>query len=237
MSAPSFGVSVARASGEVRVAYLKRVLLLTFAGLSIAAITGLIGMVALATVPALLSGYAPLVIVLGTWAITNFVARPMVFGEQKWFGFILGTVSNGIALSFILTIAALMSMADFGNPFALIGLALGLTAASGTGLAAFAFTQKRDFSMIGAFLSAMFIPMMLLMAVGVFFPSFLGGTLGLALSALFVVISAMGLLYQLNQVIHNFNTDMHIEGAYTITIGVLVLFWNILSLLMRLRRN
>ena len=237
MAAPSFSVPVARASGEARVAYLRRVLLLTFAGLSIASVTGLLGMVALMTTPALLSGYAPMIIVLGSWAITNFVARPMVFGAQKWPGFILGTVANGIALSFILTIAALVSMADFGNPFGLIGLALGLTAASGTGLAAFAFTQKRDFSMIGAFLSAMFIPMLVLMAVGVFFPAFLGGTLGLVISAVFVVISAMGLLYQLNSVIHDFNTDMHLEGAYTITIGVLVLFWNILSLLIRLRRN
>lgn len=237
MSAPSFGVPVAQASGEARAAYLRRVLLLTFVGLSIAAITGIIGVVVLMAAPGLLSGYVPMIIVLGTWAITNFVARPMVFGDLKWMGFLLGTVADGVALSFILTIAILVSMSDFGNPFALIGLALGLTAASGTGLAAFALTQRRDFSMLGAFLSALFIPMLVLMAVGVFLPGLLGGTVGLVLSAVFVVVSAMGLLYQLNQVIHNFRTDMHIEGAYTITIGLLVLFWNILSLLMRLRRR
>ena len=54
------------------------------------------------------------------------------------------------------------------------------------------------------------------------------------LSAVFVVVSAAGLLYQVNQVIHRLRTDMHIEGAYLITMGVLVLFWNLLSLLMRL---
>jgi len=30
---------------------------------------------------------------------------------------------------------------------------------------------------------------------------------------------------------------MHVEGAYTIAIGVLVLFWNILSLLSRITRR
>lgn len=45
-----------------------------------------------------------------------------------------------------------------------------------------------------------------------------------------------GLLYQLNAVIHSFTPDKEMEGAYIITIGVLVLFGNILSLLMRLRR-
>ena len=237
MSAPSFGLQVDRASGEVRAAYLRRVLGLTFVGLSIAAFTGLLGMAALMLVPSLLSGYVPMVIVLGMWAITNYVARPMVFGNAKWAGFLLGTVADGIALSFILTIAALVSMADYGNPFVLVALAVGLTAASGTGLAAFAFTQRRDFSMLGAFLSAMFIPMLVLMAIGLFMPGLLGGTFGLVIAAVFVVISAAGLLYQLNQVIHTFRTDMHVEGAYTITIGVLVLFWNILSLLMRLRRR
>lgn len=237
MSAPSYGVPVARASGETRAAYLRRVLALTFLGLTIAAVTGVLGTLVLVSVPGLLSGYVPMILVLGMWAITNFVARPMVFGEMKWAGFILGTVANGVALSFLLTIAVLVSMSDFGNPFALIGLAFGLTAASGVGLAAFAFTQRRDFSMLGAFLSALFVPMLILMAVSIFLPGILGGTVGLILSGVFVVISAAGLLYQLNGVIHEFDTHMHLEGAYTITIGVLVLFWNILSLLLRLRRN
>ena len=33
------------------------------------------------------------------------------------------------------------------------------------------------------------------------------------------------------------NTQQHIEGAYMITMGILILFWNILSLLMRLNRR
>lgn len=236
MSVPSYGVAVATASGEARATYLRKVLGLTFVGLSIAAVTGILGVFVLLLFPGMLSGFVPMGIVLGSWAITNFVARPMVFGENKWLGFILGTVADGVALSFILTLAIFISAADFGNPLALILMALGLTGASGAGLAAFAFTQRRDFSLIGALLGAMFIPMLILMAAGIFFPALFGGTLGIVLGAVFVVVSALGLVYQLNEVIHNFRTDMHVEGAYTISIGVLVLFWNILSLLMRMRR-
>ena len=52
-----------------------------------------------------------------------------------------------------------------------------------------------------------------------------------------VVISAAGLLYQLNLVMHEFSEDMSVEASYLMTIGVLVLFWNILSFIMRLTRR
>ena len=45
------------------------------------------------------------------------------------------------------------------------------------------------------------------------------------------------LLYRVNAVVHHFSTDMTVEGGYLIAIGVIVLFWNILSLLLRLRRR
>ena len=53
----------------------------------------------------------------------------------------------------------------------------------------------------------------------------------------FVVVSAGGLLYNLNHVIHHMSTEMHVPAAYHITLGILVLFWNILVLLMRLQRR
>ena len=59
----------------------------------------------------------------------------------------------------------------------------------------------------------------------------------LVLAGVLVLVSAGGLLYQINSVIHKLHTDQHIEGAYLITLSVLVLFWNILVLLMRLNRR
>lgn len=233
----SFPVPVAHASGEARATYLRRVLGYTFVGLCITAVSGVVGMAGLMAVPSLLGGFMPMILILGSFAITNYVAPRMVFGEAKWAGFLLGTIAQGLALSFILTVAVFQSYEQFGNPLALIGLAFGLTAASGVGMAAYSFTQRRDFSLIGAGLSALSIPMLVLMGVGFAFPAVLGGTFGLIVSVVFVFVSAAGLLYQLNKVIHEFTTDMPVEGAYTITIGVVVLFWNILSLLMRMRRN
>lgn len=221
---------------EVRAAYLRRVLGLVLVGLTLTAFTGIVSMLALAMVPQILVGYVPTIIILGCWAITNYVAPRMVFGTAKWGGFVLGTMFQGISLGFLLLVAILLSKQQYGDPFFLIFTALGLTVLSGLGLTLYATTQRRDFSMLGAALSVVSLPMLVLMAVSFGFPGLLGGTAGTVVSAIFVLVSAAGLLYQINRVLHQYNADMHIEGAYTITIGVVVLFWNILSLLMRRRR-
>lgn len=238
MAFPSMGVPVARASEADRITFLRRTLAWTGLGVGIASVTSVASAFGIASLGgALLSGYGPLIIILGSWAITNFVARPMVFGGAKIPGFLLGTAAQGVAMGFLLLMAVIVSSASLGNPFALIGLAMGMTFFAGLGMTAYVYTIKRDFSLIGAGLAALSIPMLILMAVSFAFPAWFGGGLGIALTAGFVVISAAGLLYQLNQVIHDYRTDMHVEGAYTISIGLLVLFWNILSLLMRLTRR
>jgi FtsH-binding integral membrane protein len=230
-------VPVALATPEIRTAYLRRVTTITMLGLAIAAAVGLLSTFLLAQNPTLLTGYFPMIIILGCWGVTNFVAPKMVFGSSKWAGFVLGTVTQGIALGFILLVGILLSQQRFGNPFNLIGTALGITVCVGLGLAIYAAAERREFSLLRAGLAATFIPMLVLMAVSFAFPNLFSGTFGVVICGVFVLISAAGLLYQLNNVIHNFSSDMHIEGAYTVAIGVLVLFWNILSLLSRITRR
>ena len=237
MSSYSFESVVAEATQADRSVYLRRVLSTTMLGLGVSGITSVASATVIATTPQLLSGYAPMILILGCWAITNFVAQPMVFGSAKWPGFFLGTAAQGVAMGVLLLAAMMVSGASLGNPFLLIGLAAGLTFFSALGMTAYAWSAPREFSLIGAALSALSIPMLILMAVSFAFPALFGGGLGLVLSAVFVLISAGSLLYQLNGVIHRFTTSMHVEGAYTITLGILVLFWNILSLLMRLNRR
>lgn len=94
--------------------------------------------------------------------------------------------------------------------------------------------RKSEFSRIGAGLSVFGIPMLCLMALTFVMP--IGGTLGIVIAAAFVVFSAGALLYRLNHVVHNMDAGMHIEGAYELTMAILVLFWNLLVLLNRLRR-
>lgn len=233
----SFETVVERARVDERNAYLRRTLTWTMAGLGISAATGVFSALVLAMVPVLMTGYLPMILILGCWAITNFVAQPMVFGGNKTLGFVLGTATQGVAMGFLLLVAAIVGKMSVGNPLIFIGLAGGLTFFAALGMAAYCSMAPRDFSMIGAGLAALSIPLLIVMAISFVFPAMLGGTVGLVLSGLFVAISVGSLLYQLNQVMHRFTTSMHIEGAYTLTIGILVLFWNILSLLMRLNRR
>jgi FtsH-binding integral membrane protein len=230
-------IPLEEAPADARAAYLRRVLGLVLLGLLITALTGMFSMFAIATAPRILSGYAPMLIILGCWAVSNYVAPRLVFGNAKWAGFLLGTVFQGVSLGFLLLVAILMSKQEFGSPFQLVFTALGLTVLSGMGLALYTTIQRRDFSMLRAGLGVVTLPMLGLMAVSFAFPQWIGGTAGIVVSGIFVLVSAAGLLYQIDRVLHHYTTDMHIEGAYTITIGVVVLFWNILSLLMRLRRR
>ncbi len=225
-----------------RVEYLKRVLLLTAGGLGVSGATGMITAALLylggSIAPQLVfNRFTQLVVILGSFAIAQYVAPRLVFSgdsSRKYVGFGLATVFQGIAMGYLLLTAVLMTLGDV--PW-LIGTAVGLTAATGVGMAAYVWSTPREFSFIRAGLAAMSIPMLILMGVSFAFPGLFGGTLGLVLSAVFVVVSAAGLLYQVNQVVHRLRTDMHVEGAYMITMGLLVLFWNILVLLMRLSRR
>jgi modulator of FtsH protease len=186
-------------------------------------------------VPAIAAPVPSMVIMFGSYAIAHFVAPKMVFGEQKVAGFIVGSVFQGIAMGYLLLAAILVGQVVNGNPFGLILTALGLTGLTSAGMVAYVWANPKEFKMLGAFLSAMFIPMMILMVLSFVFP--IGGTMGLLLTGVFVVISAAGLLYQVNVVMHKLNTDQHVEGSYLITMGVLILFWNLLSLLIQLTNN
>jgi len=232
------GTLVAAAPIEARRAYLRKALGYACGGLAICGMTGVASMLFLASHTVLLTGFGPMAIILGCWALTNFVARPMVFGTgNKVAGFFLGTAAQGAALGFLLLVAVLVSKQDFGNPFTYIGMAIMLTVVAGIGIAGYVLAGPREFSLLGAGLSATFLPMLVLMGVSFAFPQFVGGTFGIIVAAVFVLISAAGLLYQLNLVVHKFTTEMHVEGGYLIAIGVVVLFWNILSLLLRMRRR
>ena len=85
--------------------------------------------------------------------------------------------------------------------------------------------------MLGAGLGAVFV-VLILMVAGFAFLLF-GGTLGLVLAGVFVLVSGRAALpdQQRDPKLH---TDQHIERLITL---VLVLFWNILVLLMRLNRR
>jgi FtsH-binding integral membrane protein len=233
----AYATPVRTARPDARAAYLQRVAAWTAGGLLIAAVTGTFSAVTIAATGLLAANqWVVFAVIMGLFFVSNTVARGMVHGGAKVGGFVLGTAAMGAAMGFLLLAAVVVSAGAYGDtgvgPFVLIGQAGGATLITGLSMTAWLASGPKDLSMVGAALRILWLPMLVLMVVSFVFP--LGGVFGLAVSAVFVVVSGLGLVYNLNQVVHVLNTDQHIEGGYEIALGLLVLFWNLLSLLMRL---
>jgi len=230
MAYPARGRPLSHVGPADRIDYLKGVAGLTLIGLLVSGFAGLVSAITIA--PLITGQWAMLGVIFGSYAVAHYVAPRMVFGSAKWAGFLLGATFQGVAMGYLLLFAVILSQAVSGNPFLLIGQAMGLTALAGVGILAYLWSGPQELSLVRAGLSAFFVPMLILMVVTAVFP--IGGVAGVGISVLFVLVSVAGLLYQTNQVLHQYSTDMKIEGAYTITMGVLILFWNLLSLIMAL---
>ncbi len=152
--------------------------------------------------------------------------------STRTMGFVLGSSLSGIALSYIVGSAAVLSSQVFGNPYNLILQAGGLVFLTMLGMVAYLMTGPKELNWLRAGLSVLFLPMLGLMAVVWLFP--IGGTIGLVFAGLFVVVSAGGLLWSLNRVMHTMDTSQATAAAFMISTGVVILFWNLLALLSRL---
>ena len=238
MSVATYANPVIYAEESTRASFLRRVGALTFFGLVLACVSGVISASILFVVPGLMSTGLTMVVIFGSMGIVQFIARPMVYsgsGASRGTGFLMGAVFQGIAMGYLLLAAVLQSLELFGNPFILVGQALGLTGATAVGMFLYLLTGPKRLSIITAILPMLGIPLLLMMVISFVFP--ITGPMGLLLSAVFVLASAAGLLYQLNQVIHKMPAEMSMQASFEVMIGLLVLFWNILSLLMRLQRR
>lgn len=228
----------AEASVDQRVVFLRKVGLLSGAGLLIAAVGAVVSMLAIVAVPALASGWVPLIVMLGGVMGAQFIGSSMVASQDRvtqYGGFVFGSGLMGVAMGYLLLTAAVLSADLYGNAFLFIGQAGGLVGLTVVGMVAYLLSGPRNLSMIGSALGVMALPMLGLMVVSWFFNP--GGLFGILISVGFVAFSAGGLLYSLNQVMHRMSTEMVVPAAYQITLGVLVLFWNVLVLLMRLQRR
>ncbi len=220
-----------------RSAFLRKVGGLTLAGLSTSAVAAIVSSFAIAMTPVLMTRPASLAIILGSWGLTNFVFGGMVNGDgsrgTKLAGFFGGSVSQGIALGYMLLVAASVAAQDGMNPLTIIFQAMALTGLTALGMFGWLMSGPKDLSMVRGAIMMAGLPMLGVMLLTIVWP--VGGILGIVISAAFVVISTAGLLYQLNLVMHEMPTTAWVEGSYKITLGLLVLFWNLLSLLSRRR--
>ena len=61
--------------------------------------------------------------------------------------------------------------------------------------------------------------------------------IGLVIGGVFLLVSVAGMLWKLNVVAYQMPDTMAIEGGFEIALGVIVLFWNLLSFMNRFRRR
>lgn len=232
MGLSSYAQPVAYADEGTRSAYLRRVATYTAGGISIAGVAGAFSAVAIAPAVLGMGWLAQMAVIFGSMYVAQSVARGMVYGGNKTAGFVLGNAAMGVALGFVLFMAVVIGTQS-GNPFGLIAQAGGYTMLTAFTMCVYLWSGPKDLSMVRAGLSVMMIPMLILMVLSFVFP--IGGVMGMGLSALFIVVSGGSLLYSLNQILHNMGSNMYVEGAYELSLGLIVLFWNILTLLMRLQ--
>jgi FtsH-binding integral membrane protein len=217
-----------------RAIFLRKVGIFTFLGLLVAAVTGVASMFFVAPfVIEAVGGYGVLGVVLLTFFAAHYGARAIVYrSNAKVAGLLFGSVCEGIALGFLLLVTVIRLGAL--NGMLTILQCLTLTVFTGLGMLLYTLTAKRELSLVRAGLAAIGLPMLVLMVLAFVFP--IGGPIGIAIALFFVVVSAAALLYRLNAVVRSYPDHAHVEGAYELTMSLLVLFWNLLSLLNRVRR-
>jgi FtsH-binding integral membrane protein len=228
---------VAQAAPDARAAFLRKVAGLTFVGLGITGVSALAWAGVLMVAPFLSSGFVPLVLVMGSFFGAQAIGRLVVSSRSTPValgGFVAGTALEGVAFGYLLLIAAVQAIEVFGNPFVFLLQGVGLVSLAVAGMTLWLLTGPKNLSWIGGLLSTLTLPMLGLMVISVVFPV---GILGVLMSAAFVVISALGLLYTLQKVVREVSTDDWIQASYALALGLLALYWNLVTLLMRLQRR
>lgn len=180
-----------------------------------------------------------LAIMFSCIGLADFVAAPMVRNGQSVLGFAMGSAAMGVALGYILCIAVMEGARRFGGegfaPLTLVAQAGGLTGATALSLGAYLSTGPKNLTALGSFLAVACPPMFALMIITAIWP--VGGLMGIAISLLFVVVSAGALLYTLNQVMHVARTGQEVSAGYELSQSLITLFWNLLVTLIRLSRR
>ena len=221
------------AGAEERSAFLRAVALRTLGGLLLTALFSLLSLFFLVPTVFGWGTWGVLAVVYGSFLGSQTFARKLVYGESKAGGFLVGTALQGIALGFLLAIT--LAIGKVNDGLSVIGYALLMTLLASLAMLVYVSMEKREFSLLRAGLSMLFVPMLILMGLQIVFP--IGGTMGLVIAVVFLAVSVGAMLWKLNFVVHELPTSMPTEGAYELTLGIVVLFWNLLSLLNRGRRR
>jgi modulator of FtsH protease len=151
------------------------------------------------------------------WAIEKNRDSSLGVGLMLGFTFFLGLLLAPL-LSYVLRL---------GNGASLVALAAGGTAAVFFAMAGIATTTKRDIGSMAKFLVAGVVVAMVLVIANIFFQS---PALHMAILAIFIPLSALLILFHINQVVRGGETN-YISAALSIYIAVYNLFSSLLQML------
>ncbi len=170
-------------------------------------------------------------IMLGGFMLATSFAERMAFKNhninQQYLGLLLYVIAE--AFIFIPLIKIAMMIAESGGENILYQAAI-LTLSLFTGLSAIVLITKKDFSFLKSALTIGFFIALGLIVGGMIF----GFNLGLWFSAGMVVLASGSILYQTSNMVHKYAEDQYVGASLGLFASLMLLFWYILSILMRL---
>ncbi len=181
--------------------------------------------------------------IVGTNLDLSFLhASPIIFSFAIlaiFYGWIFAIEKNktsGVGVGLLLGFTAFMGLLlgpllhavlGFSNGVQLVAMAAGGTAAAFFGLAGVATTTKRDFGVMGNFLTVGAIVIMLAVVANIFFQSPL---VYLVLLGAFIIFSSLVIVWQINQIVRGGETN-YISATLSLYIALYNLFTSLLQLL------
>jgi len=170
-------------------------------------------------------------LILGGFMVAGWLARYMIASAKtrsmQYAGLGVYVVAEALIFVPLLYLAIHYSSADVLPSAALI------TAMLFTGLSMVALTTKRDFSFLRGFITVGGFIALGLIVAGVIF----GFNLGLAFSGGMVILASAAILYDTSKIVHSFGTDDYVAASLQLFASVMLLFWYVLRIMMRLSRR
>jgi FtsH-binding integral membrane protein len=169
--------------------------------------------------------------ILGGFMAAGWLARIMIASAKtrsmQYAGLGVYVVAEALIFVPLLYIAIYFSSRDVLPTAALI------TGTLFTGLSAVAITTRKDFSFLGGILTiGGFVAIGLIVAGTIF-----GFNLGLAFSGGMVLLAAGAILYDTSKIVNSYNTDDYVAASLQLFASVMLLFWYVLRIVMRLSRK
>ncbi len=178
---------------------------------------------------ALGGGYGWLLI-LGAFGLVTWFARSLTVNASpamQYTGLGIYIVAEALIFLPLLLIAIVYS-----SPTVLPNAAI-LTAMLFIGLTAVVFLTRQDFSFLAGILSVGGMVALGLIICGVLF----GFNLGLFFSGFMVALASAAILYDTSKVLNTYTTEGYVAAATALFASVMLLFWYILRILMRVSRR